>query len=236
MPTNRLYLMNRLTRILSVTAFLILSLHFQGMAQGLVTPPAGLPQERWELTYDDYRARAYGVFDVSEYNSNPDNPLIPSREVLVGLTREVSWVRDGADVYIKGIFQEYPEAWIKCNIDGDRLTILNNQIIDMNGPIYFHWGSSHLDIGWVHEFLDTYRPVGFADFRSGDEQILFTMSDDGCTVTSVNIQEKEIYKSPSFWFDNDVRGDWFFGSELGGYPDVEYMVKLVFRKIGDPRN
>lgn len=225
--------MNRLTRILSVTAFLILSLHFQGMAQGLVSPPKGLPEERWELTYDDYRARAYGVFDVSEYNSNPDNPLIPSREVLVGLTREVTWVRDGVDVYIKGVFREYPEAWIKCRIEGDRLTMQNGQVIDTDGPIYFHWGSSYLDTGWVYEYKENYRPVDFADFKSGDNGISFIVSEDGGSVTSGESYSinPDNNPEPSFWFDNDVRGDWLFESELGGYPDVEYMVNMVFRKI-----
>lgn len=227
--------MNRLTRILSVTAFLILSLHFQGMAQGLVSPPKGLPEERWELTYDDYRARAYGVFDVSEYNRNPVYPTIPSRDVLVGLTREITWVRDGVDVYIKGIFREYPEAWIKCRIEGDRLTMQNGQVIDTDGPIYFHWGSSYLDIGLVYEYKENYRPVDFADFKSGDDLISFIVSEDGGSVTSSESYGviRDNTPDPSFWFDNDMRGDWLFESELGGYPDVEYMVNMVLRKKDD---
>lgn len=227
--------MNGLTRIMTVMALLFLFLHFQGMAQGLVTPPAGLPEEKWELTYDDYRARAHDSFNVSEYNRNQDYPMIPSRDALVGLRREVTLVRDESDVYIKGIFGEYRKAWIKCRVDGDRLTIPNSQVIDMNGPIYFHWGSSYLDTGWVYEYKENYRPVDFADFKSGDDRISFTVSADESNVTSwANKLEQFLF--PSFWFDNDERGDWLFSSDLGGYPDLGYMVNMVFRKVGNHEN
>ena len=106
--------MYRLTRIIIVSAFLTIC-HLQGMAQEMVTPPKGLPEESWEMTYNYWR-------------QNPkDNKRI------------VSLVRDGNDIYIKGIFEMYPFSWIKCMVQGDRLVIPNGQTIDTK-PIYFHWG------------------------------------------------------------------------------------------------
>ena len=232
--------MYRLTRIIIVAIFLTMC-HLQGMTQELVTPPNGLPEERWELTYDDYRARAHDSFDVSEYNRHPDYPMIPSRDDLVGLRREVTLVRNGSDVYIKGIFGEYRKAWIKCRIEGDRLTIPNNQLIDPDGPVYFHWGSSLLTCGWVHVHKEEYRSVDYVDFKSGNDRISFIVADDGCSVTSRkpnDYLEARTYNTPdpSFWFDNDERGDWLFSSDLGGYPDLGYMVNMVFRKVGNHGN
>ncbi len=235
--------MNRLTRIITIAALLAIC-HLQGTAQSLVTPPAGLPQEKWELTYDDYRALIYDHIDLTGilgHNQDPDYPIIPTRDVLVKLKREVLLVRNGNDVYIKGIFQVYPKAWIKCRVDGDKVIVSNNQAIDMNGPIYFHWGSAYHDTYAVREYKDSYKNVDFTNFTSGDNLILFTISDNGDTITARTahtdwLVPAEEFLKPSFWFDGDVKGDWVFGCDWGGYPDVGYMVNMVFRKIKDSGN
>ena len=78
--------MNRLTLIIWTVAFVMIC-HLQGTAQNLVTPPSGLPQERWELTYNDYRAPIYeqslGYFQsiTADYPRirRPDKPEERSR-------------------------------------------------------------------------------------------------------------------------------------------------------------
>lgn len=60
-----------------------------------ITPPEGLQTETWYTTGDD----------------DGDNT---SGEVNLGF--------DGSDVYIQGIFEEFPEAWVKGTIDGTTVT------------------------------------------------------------------------------------------------------------------
>ena len=234
--------MNRLTLIIWTVAFVMIC-HLQGTAQNLVTPPSGLPQERWELTYNDYRAPIYEQSLGYFQSITADYPRIPPHDDLINLKKEVVIVRDGNDIYIKGIFAVYPNAWIKCKVSGDRLNIGDNQIIDLNGSVYFHFGT-----------IDYDGSLNIADGTIGDE-ITFTpdekrvsliFSDDGSTITAKSNSEWNGY-TPGFWFDNSVslqfmlhyyRSEYRWYSGKSGYyyigtgcPDVEYMVNMVFRKM-----
>ena len=242
--------MARLTKIILTMALLAIT-QFQGTAQRPVMPPSGLTQERWELTYDDYRAPcdSLGIFSYdTEY------PRIPPSKTLGNLKREVVLVRDGNDVYILGIFSEYAGSWIKGTVDGDRLVIPNNQILDAAGPIYFHWGAT--------DYFNNIRISGSKEdvvraviFTQEDDKISFDISDDGKTITSRSSTkhfEGSSLHAPSFWFDNDERGEWTFEfnrlwryvfgdkgeplykedySDGCGFPDIPYAINMVFRKI-----
>lgn len=225
--------MNRLTLIIWMVA-LVTVCHLQGTAQELVTPPPGLPQERWELGYDDYRAPLrtdfYGYWMLDR---GPDYPSIPPLENLVNLKRIVVMARYGNDVYIQGVFEAYPDAWIKGTVNGDRLMIGNNQPIDAYGPVYFHMGSWSYD---VLNYLD-YRTISSSiSLTSGDDLISFVISDDGNTIVANTPSE---YDKPAFWYDNDPTGDWVFDYNLhyeaddegSGCPDIPYMINMVFKRI-----
>ena len=68
---------------------------YEPLAVYTITPPEGLQTETWYTTGDD----------------DGDNT---SGEVNLGF--------DGSDVYIQGIFEEFPEAWVKGTIDGTTVT------------------------------------------------------------------------------------------------------------------
>lgn len=229
--------MTRLTHIITVAAFLTIC-HLQGMAQELITPPAGLTKERWELTYDDYRVLWYDkeYWDRSNVKSEvKTKSSFPPYESIIDLKREVVMVREGDDVYIKGIFEPYADAWIKGTVNGDRLIIRNNQIIDTDGPIYFHWGSSY--------YVDYFSPewASYIYFEPEDNGVSFIMSDTADMITSG--YDDIWHNAPAFWFDNDEVGDWMFGwktymqttkESYGlGYPYVPYMINMRFTKIED---
>lgn len=221
-------LMNGLTRIIIVAAFLTIC-HLQGLAQGLVTPPAGLPEESWEMTYNYWRQTS---------NENK---------------RIVSLIRDGNDIYIKGIFEMYPFSWIKCMVQGDRLVIPNGQTIDTDKPIYFHWGACC----YAGPLYGVYDKVESTTLSAADSLISFTISEDGHAITS---RSKEEYKGdaypvvPCFWYDNDKRGDWVFDyvwiqahtyfesvtieeQEYGSlWPDIPYIINMEFRKVDIENN
>ena len=243
--------MSRLTKIIFTMVLLAIT-QFQGTAQRPVTPPSGLPQERWELTFDDYRSPISNP-ETSMDIPFPDYPPIPAFESLINLKKEVVLVRDGEDIYIQGLFSEYANSWIKGTVNGDRLVIPNNQILDASGPVYFHWGSSdYTDARYYmrDQFLQT------AVFTPEDAWISLEISNDGKKITCRSLKKHTEYDrdcflhAPSFWFDNDEKGDWVFAFckrlvfdynewsytdeyyyDGSGYPDIPYMINMSFRKL-----
>ena len=226
--------MNRLTLIIWTLVFVAFS-HVQGTAQELVTPPPGLPQERWELTYDDYRA-------IVSFENIPDYPEIPPHDKLINLKKEVIMVRDGGNVYIKGIFDVCPDAWIKCKVADNQLIINNNQLIDRYNTLYFHYGYANFGDYYYADHVQQRR----IEFEPDEDTVFFTISDDEDTITGRSQSE---WNLPAFWFDNNPKmmlmfdviynDGWVPGGEgyrppstYGtGYPDIQYMVNMVFRKI-----
>ena len=219
---------------------------FQGTAQRPVMPPSGLTQERWELTYDDYRAPCDSLC-IFSYDT--EYPRIPPSKTLGNLKKEVVLVRDGNDVYILGIFSEYAGSWIKGTVDGDRLVIPNNQILDASSPTYFHWGATnYINLNGGENIV-----IRAVIFTPEDDTISFDISEDGKTIisrSSIKYFEDSSLHVPSFWFDNDEMGDWTFDfndlwhfisedgdlyknrySEGTGFPDIRYAINMVFRKI-----
>lgn len=72
----------------------------------LVTLPAGVETENWYLIGYTYSSGAYNM-----YKARP----------------EVAF--DGDDVYVKGIFTDFPESWVKGTIDGNTVTFKNLQYL-----------------------------------------------------------------------------------------------------------
>ena len=224
--------MNRLTLIIWTVA-LVTICHLHVAAQGLVTPPPGLPQERWELTYDDYRAIVY-------FENIPGYPEIPPHDKLINLKKEVIMVRDGGNVYIKGIFDVCPDAWIKCKVADNKLIINDGQLIAHYNALYFHYGRAYSDyLNYSEGATQCYL-----EFRPDEDSVSLTILDDGDVIAC----QSEV--TPAFWFDNNanmllifnviyydghfnpVTGDYIPPSTYGtGFPDIEYMVNMVFRKI-----
>lgn len=92
--------MKRLARIVSMMC-MVLSSNWVTQAQELVTPPAGLPEETWKIKYNDYRDLCDKEFLV---------PLITDKERLVTI------VRDNDQLYVKGMFEAYPDSWIHATV------------------------------------------------------------------------------------------------------------------------
>lgn len=224
--------MNRQTLIIWTVAFVTIC-HLRGTAQELVIPPSGLPQERWELTYDDYRS-------IVSFDNIPGYPEIPPHDKLINLRKEVIMVRDAEDVYVKGIFDVCPDAWIKCKVVDNQLIINDGQLIDHNNALYFHYGYAHYDYLNYSEGAMQSR----LEFNPDEDPVSFIISDDGDVITCRS------QKTPAFWFDNNPRmllmfdviywsgsfnpvtGDYIPPSTYGtGFPDIQYMVNMAFRKI-----
>lgn len=216
--------MNRLTLIIWTVAFVMIC-HLQGTAQNLVTPPSGLPQERWELTYNDYRAPIYEQSIGYFQSITADYPRIPPHDDLINLKKEVVIVRDGNDIYIKGIFAVYPNAWIKCKVSGDRLNIGDNQIIDLNGSVYFHCGN--LSYWYPHDASSVTLQFTFEPMS---EIKVFQATEDG-----KGFEDELGCYFPTFWYNDDPEGTvrfystWKDGKVEGtGFPEFDCVANFGF--------
>lgn len=229
--------MNRPMAILLAVTLLTLC-RLPGKAQQFATPPSGIPQEKWELTYDDYRAPIYDSHMwVSLGFMTSDYPQIPPHDKLINLKKEVLMARDGNEVYIKGIFKMYPDAWIRCEVSGNNLIVYNNQALKANGNMCFHAGYADYLAGNDGD-RDNEDTITFTHKK---DSISFDISVDGNTITSP--RGEYATPAPAFWFDKNVDIELIFDYNQrnprggntyytgSGYPDVEYMVNMVFRKI-----
>lgn len=201
------------------TVSLIVALSFVANAGEPVTPPSGLEEEQWEMTYDLYKAIT---------TSKTDNDKNRIQPVIVS--------RSGEEIYIKGVFPSCPDSWIKGYVKDGKCILDNAQVIgyDDNEPLYFVCGKAEPYI----ESGNTFRESG-VDFY-WKENIEFTVSDNGESLTYSGIPSNN--SIPSFWNSrNPQRPQKFFSSyqssygnieeEWTGYPNVEYFINMSFHKI-----
>ncbi len=182
-------------------------------AIGPIVPPAGLAEEAWQLTYDDYRCRAL-EYSGPEYHD---------------IMRDVTVVRDNNDIYIKGIFEAYPDAWIKGKDNGMYFDLEDVQTLqDSEGePVYFKCGTV-----FYSSYVSDYTIVGMrASFATGIlGAIMFSYYRDALmSCPSVNGDPV------AFWYaDNDGAIDRFYDGWIEDheecFPDVDYMVNPCLRK------
>lgn len=83
----------------------------------IITPPTSLAEETWTL-------RANEV-------SNPKNPVVVKHDVTVGFS--------GDALYIQGLFEGYPKAWVKGVVNGNNVTFSSYQCIGEYIPGYPAW-------------------------------------------------------------------------------------------------
>ncbi len=209
--------MGNLTRMIYLAAVMAATA-MQGFAAEPipVIPPFQEPQEEWVLQFDNYK---------NEYGDR-------------SLSRDVVIVRDESELYIKGIFAEYPDSWLKGTVDGSNFKIGNTQFLgqdDEGGDVYFYCGSfkSSFSGGNTYQYVDMY-------FRSNRKYGSFSISDDGSVMTADQ-------KEASFWYTAGDEDIWFWehrdleytqNSEYWvttgtGFPDRDYMLKMRFQKKGE---
>lgn len=83
----------------------------------LITPPSPLAEETWTL-------RANEV-------SNPKNPIVVKHDVTVGFSDDA--------LYIQGLFEGYPKAWVKGIVNGGNVIFSSYQCIGEYIPGYPAW-------------------------------------------------------------------------------------------------
>ena len=175
-------------------------------------------QETWQMTYDDYHSVLMAL-------SPAEN------EKYKDFSCNVTVVRDGNEISIKGLFAEYPDAWIKGTVKGNMVFIGNSQPIatDNGETVYFHWGYAESD--GHHNYSEHYTNY-YISFGPGSGPA-FIISNDGQTMTN-----SYPYGHNAIWYN---KADWGFfeynscyrdGKQEGtGYPDEDIKINIVLRKV-----
>lgn len=208
--------MNTLLKLMILAAVMTASAPRAGAAEP-VSPPAGLDEEIWQLTYDNYRYLANG-------NSGPE---------YHDITRDVTIVRDGGDIYIKGVFKEYPDAWIKGDISGNVVNI--GKIQPGGDNVYFKCGSVECNFTSGNTY-ECYLALFDVNVPA-----IFTMSEDGATIMAVPTHPAYNTNAyTGFWYaDNGNLRDMYRdgkvgegpdGAEYETFPNRDYMVNMCFKK------
>ena len=187
-----------------------------------VTPPFQDPQEEWVLTYDNYSS-------VLWRDAGPK-----------GMSRDVAIVRDNDNLYIKGIFQEYPDAWIKGTVHDKQLMFETGQILAVKGEEYVYFHCGELD----HSAIDgNTTMIEAIDFYPSWQ--LFNKSQDRNEFT---VGIASAYDKCSFWYSDKTDGclnfwlrkKWLIEVGIGdptvsgtGFPDVDYMIYMKLHRKGE---
>ena len=120
--------MGKLLRLICMAAILTL---LAGCGNGDDPKPDPQPvQETWLMTYDDY----HSLLPAAWLYIKEDE-----KQKYKNLSREVTVIRVGDEISIKGFFAEYPDACVKGTIKGNKVYLDNSQAIgtDNGKTVYF---------------------------------------------------------------------------------------------------
>lgn len=208
-------------------------------ADQLVFPPAGLPEETWQMSFLDY----------NRYGKEYPNPTRSSEE----LTRCVTFVWDDNTVYVKGIFEDFPDSWIKGSLYGKKIQFDTAQLIceldtrleepqpvyAMNGVVkYEYCRQQNLNYPYWYEYSISFNLNGSTvdyDFY----WMKFTLSDSGDSISSEVVTPSHSNLRTAFWHHTKPSGFNYFyryeeeASEFygSGFPKEDYPTSVQFTKV-----
>lgn len=184
-------------------------------AQALDPETWDVPAETWEIHYDHYQSL---LSDDPEYQ-NLSHSVTVKRKIHI--------------FYIKGIFEEYPDAWVIGRVDGSNVTIQGNQELSQSPetPAYMVVGYGQ----YVAESQNDREYTVGVRINSGTSAI-WHFADDGAntdvllpnTNRSIGIGSKpgESWSLlRTYHFDTTVTGDEFV--------PLPVYLNPVLRKVGE---
>lgn len=193
-------------------------------------------EETWQMTYDNCRRVLYGYrYVVGNYQG-----YFP--EEYQGLTRTVTFRWTGDRFSIKGIFPDYPEAWINGSVKGDKVYFESTQLLEGTGGerIYFHSGSA----SYYHKNSNRSISLGMSfeplEYPEGDyigyyHEIL--TNEDRSAITPAHIDDA--MSGNAFWLSKnkepkaEFHTTWQDARVVGTpFPDTNTCImNMVFRKV-----
>ena len=220
--------MKRLMIILTILCTLIPCV-CNMQAQELVTPPAGLPEETWRVLYNDYR----------ELYTQSVSKMTRDKERLV------TFVWDDDQLYVKGMFEDYPDSWIHASILWDkrivfdRCTLICREDPEEEGskPIYAENGIEisrcwdRYSISFDTNYDHTAENVQPSDFTQAS--CIYTLSEDGKSIESEVIFPNFSCVCSAFWYSPQAKGIGFYTypGESMELPNLDVIANLRFEQV-----
>lgn len=177
--------MRKILQLICTLAILCPSDVIAAMENNLMgMPPIDAPSvtiESWRMTFDNYKT------------------MLSRDEKYRNLSRDVTIVRTNTVVFIKGIFNDYPDFWIGGTLNGKTITFEPHQHFanDNGKPVYFQCGAA------VDEGRGTNTSIITEYCFSFFGAIPFDISDDGKRITS----DWYYHSSPVLCYSNEPEGD-----------------------------
>ena len=156
-------------------------------------------EERWEIHYNLYQFL---------WSNNPE---------YLDLSHEVTIKKDAGRIYIRGIFEEYPDAWVTGSYNDTSMYLLRDQNLsqDEESPAYFQRGSAVFTGTSANDREYTVS----IDIKSGPTE--WSFGDDGanrdliipklsnCAIWTSDKLNGGISLSRTYYFDGTSTGDEF---------------------------
>lgn len=197
----------------------------------LVSPPAGLPEELWRMEYCSYQGL-------------PLNDAYPSEK------KDVTFVIDNNTIYIKGIFSEYPDSWMRAVIMKDNEVVFDDiQLIceldtSMDDPKPVYSFSGVAQYSWYSQ--DNTTVVATTTFYLIEQYrhwitCKYSLSADGNEIHSKVIRtgtHPEIPTYSAFWFNTEHKERPSTSDEphehpedFSGFPLIGFRANVQFVRI-----
>lgn len=190
-------------------------------------------EETWQLTFDNCRRVLYGQH---HYLIKPYRRSVP--EEYRNLTRNVTFRWAGDEFSVKGMFPDYPDAWIKGTVKDGKVYFEKTQLLEgTDGEnMYFHSGEVFYNLQNANRAVTAtllFKPPICEEF--GD--YYFVISEDMNEIKSMNPYSK--LAGDAFWISKDkerkseFHTTWRNGKVEGTpFPDPgTCMMNMVFRKV-----
>lgn len=170
-------------------------------------------EERWIMHYNLYQ---------SLWNSDPE---------YLDHSHEVTIKRDAGRLYIRGIFEEYPEVWISGSLTKTSMYLTKDQNLtpDSETPAYFQRGTSTLTGTSANDREYTVSvelkptPVHWVFGDEGTNQDLLVPKQGNIAVWISDKKDAGIPLNRTYHFDGTVTGDDFGPQPIYLHP--------TFRKV-----
>ena len=177
--------------------------------------PVVAPDELQTVTY------TWTGYDLT-FEDTDDDETTENEPVYTEFSRFVNIGFDGNDVYVQGLCEAFPEAWIKGTLDGSTVTFPTGQF----------FGKDDSWVSWGYP-ADYYYFVGYGD--NGIQDVTFTYDANNNYFSSedwIIINSKE---STISYYSINVNNEFSLFNEVAGTPVDPEITNAVLTDTSYPR-
>ena len=177
--------------------------------------PVEVPEDLESKTY------VWTGSDVT-YKDTDNDPDTEDEAVFTEFLRFVNIGFDGNDVYVQGLCDNFPEAWVKGTLEGNTVTFPSGQFFDKDDS-WADWGYP----------ADYYYFVGYGE--NGIQDVTFTYDAENNHFISedwilINSKENEVS-----YYDIFAENEWLLYTEVPGRPADPVITDVQIEGVTFPK-